>query len=64
MKIYDITLPISPDMAVWPGDPSVKIEQLSSIENGDEANVSQIRMSVHTGTHIDAPNTSYKVLNP
>jgi arylformamidase len=55
MKIYDITLPISPDMAVWPGDPSVKIQQLSSIENGEEANVSQIRMSVHTGTHIDAP---------
>jgi len=55
MKIYDITLPISPDMAVWPGDPSVEIQQLSSIDNGEEANVSQIRLSVHTGTHIDAP---------
>jgi arylformamidase len=42
-------------MAVWPGDPSVEIQQLSSIDNGEEANVSQIRMSVHTGTHIDAP---------
>jgi arylformamidase len=55
MKIYDISLPISPNMAVWPGDPSVEIQQLSSIDNGEEANVSQIRMSVHTGTHIDAP---------
>jgi arylformamidase len=42
-------------MAVWPGDPSVEIQQLSSIDNGEEANVSQIRMSMHTGTHIDAP---------
>jgi len=55
MRIHDITLPISQDMAVWPGDPPVEIQQLSSIENGEEANVSQIRMSVHTGTHIDAP---------
>ncbi|HBH13546.1 MAG TPA: cyclase [Clostridiales bacterium] len=55
MKIYDISLPISPAMAVWPGDPYVEIQQLSSIDNGEEANVSQIRMSVHTGTHIDAP---------
>lgn len=55
MRIYDISLPISPAMAVWPGDPSVEILQLSSIANGDEANVSQICMSVHTGTHIDAP---------
>jgi arylformamidase len=55
MQIYDISLPISSAMAVWPGDPSVEIQLLSSIDNGEEANVSQIRMSVHTGTHIDAP---------
>lgn len=31
------------------------IRQVASIHEGDESNVSQIRMSVHTGTHIDAP---------
>ena len=56
MKIFDISLPINPRMAVWPGDPPVKLQQLSAIAHGANANVSQIEMSVHTGTHIDAPN--------
>jgi arylformamidase len=55
MQIYDITLPIRSDMPVWPGDPKPTLRQLSSIQKGDESNVTQIRMSVHTGTHIDAP---------
>ena len=54
-KIYDISLPITPEMAVWPGDPKVTIRRVASLEKGDESNISQIRMSVHTGTHIDAP---------
>ncbi len=55
MNIYDISVPISEDMPVWPGDPKVALRRLSNIKNGDTSNVSQIRMSVHTGTHIDAP---------
>jgi len=55
MRIYDISIPISPSMAVWPGDPPVKISQLTSIKQGEDANTSQISMCVHTGTHIDAP---------
>jgi len=56
MRTYDITLTISPDMIVWPGDPSVNMKRLSSIASGDNANVSQISMSCHTGTHVDAPD--------
>lgn len=56
MKIFDISIPITPEMVVWPGDPLVEIKTLSTIENNDQANVSQISMSVHTGTHIDAPS--------
>ena len=55
MRIYDISIPISNATVVWPGDPPVNIQALSSIANGDHANVSQIAMSVHTGTHLDAP---------
>jgi arylformamidase len=55
MKTYDISLPISKDLPVWPGDPKVALRQLSSIKDSETSNVSQIRMSVHTGTHIDAP---------
>ncbi len=55
MKFYDITLTIRPSMPVWPGDPSVILERISKIEEGANANVSKISMSVHTGTHMDAP---------
>jgi len=55
MKIYDISIPISSTITVWPGDPQVEIRKLSAINNGEHSNVSHISMSVHTGTHIDAP---------
>lgn len=55
MQVYDITVPISPDMPVWPGDPPVEIEPISQIESGDNANVSRLALSAHTGTHVDAP---------
>lgn len=55
MRTYDITLTISPDLVVWPEDLPIKLERVSKMEDGDIANVSRIEMSVHTGTHIDAP---------
>ncbi len=55
MKIFDVTIPIKNLMPVWPGDPHVENQLVSSIEKGDEANVTSIQMSAHTGTHIDAP---------
>ncbi len=55
MKIHDITLTISPSIPVWPGDTNVWLERVEKIENGDMDNLSQIKMGVHTGTHIDAP---------
>lgn len=55
MIIYDISVPVSSDLPVWPGDPRVSLERVSKIEEGADANVTFIRMSAHTGTHIDAP---------
>jgi arylformamidase len=55
MKIIDISVAITTTMPVWPGDPPVDLTQVSEIAKGDSANVSRIAMSVHTGTHIDAP---------
>jgi arylformamidase len=54
MDILDISVPIVEGMAVWEGDPPVRIEQVASIER-DGANVSMISFSLHTGTHIDSP---------
>lgn len=56
MRTYDITLTVSPQSIVWPGDTPVVIKHTSSIASGDNANVSEISMSCHTGTHVDAPN--------
>ncbi len=55
MKIYDISLTISPALVTWPGDPRISLERVSKIEEGADANVSEIKMGVHTGTHVDAP---------
>jgi arylformamidase len=55
MEIFDISLTIRSGMVTWPGDPQVKLERVSKIEEGEHANVSRLEMSVHTGTHLDAP---------
>ena len=55
MEFYDITVPITKDMPVWPGDSGVEIERVSKIEKGANANVSHLALNVHTGTHVDAP---------
>ena len=55
MKTYDISIPITPEMPVWPGDPAVSMQRVSKIEDGDNANVTHVSLSAHTGTHVDAP---------
>lgn len=56
MKIYDVTVPLSPHLPVYPGDPQIEIDRTSKLENGDTANVSRLSMSSHTGTHVDPPS--------
>jgi len=55
-KIYDISVPITQDLPVWPGDPRIVLERMCKLEEGDESNVTFLKMSAHTGTHLDAPN--------
>lgn len=55
MRIYDVSLTITPSMPTWPGDSPLEFQRSSKIEAGDSANVTRIGMSVHTGTHVDAP---------
>lgn len=55
MKIYDVSVPISPEMPVYPGDPKISIEVRESIAKGAPCNVSSISLGSHTGTHIDPP---------
>jgi arylformamidase len=54
-RIIDVSLRISPQLLTWPGDPPIEIQPRSLVSEGDTANVSQLRFSTHTGTHIDPP---------
>ena len=55
MKIIDISEPISPANAVFPGDTAFSAEWVMRMEDGASCNVSTIRMSAHLGTHADSP---------
>jgi arylformamidase len=55
MRTYDVSVPISPQMPIYEGDPGVEIEAWSALAKGDSANVSLLRFGAHTGTHVDAP---------
>lgn len=55
MRIYDISLGLSPDLPVWPGHPPIVLKRISKIEDGANSNVSLFSGTVHVGTHIDAP---------
>ena len=55
--IYDVTVPITKTMPVWPSDPPVEL-LAKSHESRDKTHivtVTAISMGSHTGTHIDAP---------
>ena len=54
MKLYDLSLTITEEIPVWPGDPGTYLKLISSLTEGAEANVTRIEMGAHTGTHIDA----------
>ncbi|MBL8726564.1 MAG: arylformamidase [Planctomycetes bacterium] len=55
MRIWDISEPIEPATAPFPGDTPFAQEWVLRQERGGSCNVSTIRMSVHVGTHTDAP---------
>lgn len=55
MNIFDITVPISPELPVYPGDPPIELDRVMLLENGDIANVSRLCCSTHIGTHVDPP---------
>ncbi len=55
MRIWDISEPIEPATATFPGDTPFSQQWVLRQERGGSCNVSAITMSVHVGTHTDAP---------
>jgi kynurenine formamidase len=54
IEVVDLSHSIGPAMPVWPGTPGPEFLKLSSVADDGYAEQS-IRMSSHTGTHLDAP---------
>ena len=54
-KLWDISPPISPDSALFPGDVAYSQQWTATIGPGCPVNLSAITMSPHIGAHADAP---------
>jgi arylformamidase len=55
VAIYDISLPVGPALAGWPGDAAYRLKWTTRIADGESVNLGEVAMSIHTGTHVDAP---------
>jgi arylformamidase len=51
----DITRPIEPGALLHPEDPAPVFSRYSDMASGDDYNLTQLTLSLHTGTHFDAP---------
>jgi len=54
--IYDISPPITENLAVWPGDTPASREVLLDMARGENLTLSTLRATVHLGAHADAPS--------
>jgi arylformamidase len=54
-KIIDVTVPLSADVPVFPGDPRFRMEFTHRIADGQPYNVARLTFGAHSGTHVDAP---------
>ncbi|MBI4498320.1 MAG: cyclase family protein [Chloroflexi bacterium] len=55
MKIHDISVPISAELPVYPGDAGVSLTPVARMAQGAVADVSLLSLGTHTGTHVDPP---------
>jgi len=55
MSLHDISLKLAGDTLRWVTAPPFELEERRRMSKGDPNNGSALNMSVHSGTHIDAP---------
>jgi arylformamidase len=54
-RIYDITRPLERGAWVWSGDTPYDCSLAWKMDEGSSVNVGRVTMSLHCGTHMDAP---------
>ena len=55
MKLYDLSPVLQPGIAEWPGDEPFSHSSTLRIADGAAVNLSFMTLSLHTGSHADAP---------
>lgn len=55
MTWIDVSQPLHADVATWPGDTTFSYEIAWSMAESGSVNVGKMTLSLHLGTHIDAP---------
>lgn len=56
LEFIDVSRPLDPEsLPLWPGSPEVELERWLDLEEGDDATDTRVSMSLHSGTHLDAP---------
>lgn len=53
--MIDVSQPLGPGTAAWPGDRPFRLDWTLRRDRGDSVDVAAIALSVHTGTHVDGP---------
>ena len=53
--LIDLSLPISPDLPVFPGDLSVEVRQIQTLDQ-DGWDMKRISINSHDGTHVNVPS--------
>lgn len=54
-RLIDVSLPITSNTIVYPGDPAFSCRSLYSLQAGDSYGLSEMKFGNHTGTHVDFP---------
>ena len=53
-RVVDLTIPLGPDIVMWPGAPAPEAETLVTIAH-DGYFARRVSLFEHSGTHFDAP---------
>ncbi|MFQ5645592.1 MAG: cyclase family protein [bacterium] len=52
-RVIDLSLPLSSETGIYPGDPNISISSARTMEKNN-INILSMNMSTHNGTHLDA----------
>ncbi len=56
LKFHDISVSLGGESINFPGDTPYRRKRVHRLERWDDCNLSEITMSAHAGTHMDAPS--------